>query len=152
MSGPQSQPAEALPAGAVEIAIAVVEHAGRYLIGQRPAGVPLAGLWEFPGGKVRAGETPALAAARECLEETGLAVRVGDRISQIVHAYEHARVRLHFFACTPLDASRPPAAPFRWTPAGELCQHEFPAANAGIVRFLAERAAAVSPPVMPPKE
>src|SRR5262249_17180878 len=46
------------PPRPTQIAIAVVECAGRYLIGQRPAGVPLAGLWEFPGGKIKPGETP----------------------------------------------------------------------------------------------
>ena len=52
----------------VEIAIAVVEHEGRFLIGLRPPGAPLAGLWEFAGGKLEPGETPQMAAARECLE------------------------------------------------------------------------------------
>ena len=45
-----------------EIAVAVVEHAGRYLIGLRPAGEALAGYWEFPGGKVPQGELPGEAA------------------------------------------------------------------------------------------
>src|SRR5262245_23048023 len=84
------------------IAIAVVEHAGRYLVGRRPEGVPLAGLWEFPGGKVRDGETPEKAAASECLEETGLEVHVGQAYPEVVHAYEHGQVRLSFFACTPV--------------------------------------------------
>jgi len=134
-------PPQSMQAEPTEIAVAVVEHAGRYVIGQRPDGAPLAGLWEFPGGKVRTGETPAQAAARECLEETGLVVQVGDPIAEIVHAYEHALVRLHFFACTPVDAARPPAAPFRWASAAELCQHEFPAANAAVIGLLAGRAA-----------
>ena len=56
------------------IAIAVVEHEGRFLIGQRPEGVSLAGLWEFPGGKIEAGETPERALVRELSEE--LAIRV----------------------------------------------------------------------------
>ena len=44
------------------IAVAVVRYDGKFLIGRRPEGVPLAGLWEFPGGKVHAGETPEAAA------------------------------------------------------------------------------------------
>ena len=57
---------------ATPIAIAVVLHNDCVLIGVRPAGATLAGLWEFPGGKIEAGETPNEAAERECLEETGL--------------------------------------------------------------------------------
>ncbi|MBI3839784.1 MAG: NUDIX domain-containing protein, partial [Planctomycetia bacterium] len=60
----------------VEIAVAVVEGDGKFLIGQRETGVPLAGLWEFPGGKVEPGEPAENAAIRECLEETGWLVRI----------------------------------------------------------------------------
>ena len=52
----------------VQIALAVVRHDDSVLIGQRPAGVPLAGYWEFPGGKILDDETPQEAAARECRE------------------------------------------------------------------------------------
>ena len=138
-----SQVADSRTADPTEIAIAVVEHAGQYLIGQRPAGAPLAGLWEFPGGKVQPGETPVRAAARECLEETGLVVHVGELIAQIVHQYEHAQVRLNFFACTPqgidlLHATPKPAPPFRWAPVEVLCRLEFPAANAPVVKLLTD--------------
>ena len=63
-----------------DIAIAVVEQHGQFLIGQRPADVALGGLWEFPGGKVEPGELPVNAAIRECLEETGLVVRISKLI------------------------------------------------------------------------
>ena len=51
------------PSIPVLVAVAVVEHASKVLVGRRPAGKPLAGLWEFPGGKVLPGETPEEAAA-----------------------------------------------------------------------------------------
>lgn len=120
----------------VRIAIAVVEHAGRYLIGRRPEGVPLAGLWEFPGGKIHAGETPRQAAARECLEETNVAVAVGEAYPAIEHDYRHGRVALEFFACRPLDPASPPKPPFRWVPTAELAGYEFPEANAALVAEL----------------
>lgn len=120
----------------VRIAVAVVEHAGHYLIGRRPEGVPLAGQWEFPGGKVQAGETPRQAAARECLEETNLAVAVGEAYPVVVHDYKHGRVALEFFTCRPHDPSSPPKAPFRWVPAAELAGYEFPEANAALVAEL----------------
>src|SRR5687768_4624168 len=95
-----SAPHEARP---TPIAIAVVERAGQYLIGQRPEGAPLAGLWEFPGGKVKPSETPAEAAERECREETGLDVGVERLLMRVVHQYEHGTLEIHFFACSPRD-------------------------------------------------
>ena len=118
------------------IAIAVVEHDGRYLIGRRPDGASLAGLWEFPGGKIEAGETAELAAARECLEETGLAVEVGPAFSQVVHQYAHGKVALEFFVGRPLEPEQAPKSPFRWVLAAELDQYEFPEANGGLVAYL----------------
>jgi 8-oxo-dGTP diphosphatase len=119
------------------IAIAVVERAGRYLIGQRGADVPLPGLWEFPGGKVEAGESPAAAAVRECREETGLEVAVVSLYERLVYRYPHGEVELHFFACRPIDDVQTPAERFRWVRAEELPSYEFPPANAELVKRLA---------------
>jgi 8-oxo-dGTP diphosphatase len=55
-------------------AVALVDADGRVLLAQRPAGKPLAGLWEFPGGKVNPGETPEFALVRELAEELGIDV------------------------------------------------------------------------------
>jgi 8-oxo-dGTP diphosphatase len=55
-------------------AVALVDADGRVLLAQRPAGKPLAGLWEFPGGKVSPGETPETALIRELAEELGIDV------------------------------------------------------------------------------
>ena len=55
-------------------AVALVDADGRVLLAQRPAGKPLAGLWEFPGGKVNPGETPEMALIRELSEELGIDV------------------------------------------------------------------------------
>lgn len=118
------------------IAIAVVEHHGRYLIGRRPEGVPLAGYWEFPGGKVQAGETAEQAAARECKEETGLEVAVGEPYPAVVHQYAHGKVALEFFACRPLEPEQSPRSPFRWVLAADLGEYQFPEANGGLVAYL----------------
>jgi mutator protein MutT len=124
------------PAPLIGVALAVVRHADRVLIGRRPEGVPLAGLWEFPGGKVRPDESPEEAAVRECREETGLEIRLRDRLATVEHQYAHGRVRLDFFAAEPADPERAPAEPFRWVPIVELGGYCFPPANAGVVNRL----------------
>jgi mutator protein MutT len=116
-----------------QIAIAVVERAGRFLVGQRPAGVPLAGLWEFPGGKVTPGETIEQAAARECLEETGLTVRVVEAFPIVRHEYPHGGVELYFFRCTIVEPEHLPKEPFTWLTAAELAELSFPEANRAIL-------------------
>ena len=119
------------------IAIAVVEHEGRFLIGQRPAGVTLAGLWEFPGGKMLRGETAEAAAVRECLEETGLQVEPRFAYPTHVENYAHGQVELHFIACQPAaDAPLLPRDPFRWVPRKQLADYEFPQGNRQLLRLL----------------
>jgi 8-oxo-dGTP diphosphatase len=121
----------------IAIAIAVVEHNGRFLIGQRPAGVPLGGLWEFPGGKIQLGESPEEAAVRECQEETGLAVTALSRYPEHVQQYDHGRVHLNFIACRPIESTPPaPQPPFRWVRREEIAGYSFPAGNMELLRLL----------------
>jgi 8-oxo-dGTP diphosphatase len=82
----------------VEVAAAVIERPdGSFLLAQRPAGKVYAGWWEFPGGKVEAGESTERALARELHEELGIDVRRAYPWITRVHIYEHATVMLHFF-------------------------------------------------------
>ena len=119
------------------IAIAVVEHEGRFLIGQRPEGVPLAGLWEFPGGKIQPGESPEEAAVRECREETGLAVRPDFRYPEHLQQYDHGQVQLHFIACRPADSHHTAVnPPFRWVQRDQLAEYKFPGGNDGLLQIL----------------
>jgi mutator protein MutT len=121
----------------VEIAVAVVEDDGRFLIGRRAEGGPLAGYWEFPGGKIHPGETPEQAAVRECLEETGLLVRAVRRYLEVAHDYAHAPLRLHFFGCSVVQQERPLDERFRWARADELARYAFPPGNAQLLELLA---------------
>jgi mutator protein MutT len=129
----------------VEIAVAVVERDGKLLIGQRPAGTALAGYWEFPGGKMEPGESPAQAAVRECLEESGLVIRIVGQHSVVEYAFQHGRMRIHFLLALPEKSSQPLPARFRWVPAVELADYAFPAANAALVQELSARRAAAPP-------
>jgi 8-oxo-dGTP diphosphatase len=120
----------------VLIAVAVVEHEDRFLIGRRPDEIALGGLWEFPGGKVEPGETPEDAALRECREETGLEAEIVGEFSPHVERYDHATVHLRFFGCRPRDPSQMPREPFCWVPRSSLAEYEFPAGNRNLLKIL----------------
>ena len=82
----------------LEVAAAVIQRAdGSFLLAQRPPGKVYAGYWEFPGGKVEAGEAPARALSRELHEELGIEVERAYPWITRVFAYSHATVRLNFF-------------------------------------------------------
>lgn len=118
------------------IGIAVVEHEGLYLVGQRPDDTDLPGLAEFPGGKVEAGEDPCQTALRECLEETGLEVDVVGQFPTCLHLYEHGLLELYFFQCRPRQPLKDPLPPFRWLPREQLQQLNFPAANRELLDWI----------------
>jgi len=119
----------------VPIGIAVVEHEGRFLVGTRPEGAPLAGYAEFPGGKCLVTETPEQCAVRECQEETGLHVVVNRLLERVTYSYPHGEVELSFFLCT-WDGKSAPTPPFRWVECSELPALRFPEANRTLLRRL----------------
>jgi 8-oxo-dGTP diphosphatase len=123
---------------ATRVAIAIVESGGRYLVGIRGEDGPLPGYHEFPGGKLHADELPMLGAVRECLEETGLAVKPIALMHQCRHEYAHGAVELFFVRCRPVSGSCPPAAGnFQWTSRADLAKCRFPEANAAVIAMLA---------------
>jgi 8-oxo-dGTP diphosphatase len=91
-----------------EVAAAVVERPGEFLLAQRPAGKPYPGYWEFPGGKIEPGEDAYAALVRELREEIGIEVREATPWITRVYAYTHATVRLHFFRVTRWDGEPQP--------------------------------------------
>jgi len=76
------------------VAAALIDGRGRVLIAQRPPGKHLAGMWEFPGGKVEPGETPVDALRRELLEEVGIAIETPRPLLRLRHTYSHGEVLL----------------------------------------------------------
>lgn len=114
-----------------EIVVGVMARSGRYLIGQRPAEGLLGGLWEFPGGKVEAGETHEKALVREIREELGLRATIGDKIAEVTHAYSHFKVTLHVYRCS---ADRGVPKPrihtqLKWVRKADFARYAFPKAN-----------------------
>lgn len=106
----------------------------RILISRRRSDAVLGGLWEFPGGKIEAGETPEDALIREFREELGITVTPGRRLGEIHHAYDHGRVHLlPMFCHFPPGPAQVPlnleVVDHRWVFASELCELPFPEAN-----------------------
>lgn len=82
----------------IDVAVGILMRPnGDVLLGQRPAGKPYHGYWEFPGGKVEAGEAILDALKREFVEELGVQIVSASEWCGVEHVYEHAHVRLHFF-------------------------------------------------------
>lgn len=120
-----------------QIGIAVVEHAGRFLVGTRAAGQVLAGCAEFPGGKCEPDEQSPACAIRECKEETGLQVEAVKLLHRVQFQYPHGAVDLHFWMCRPTSGSElEPANGFCWVPLAELASLPFPEANREVLAIL----------------
>ncbi|HEX6302850.1 MAG TPA: A/G-specific adenine glycosylase [Anaerolineales bacterium] len=82
------------------VTAAVIQDNGSVLIAQRPQDGLLGGLWEFPGGKLKAGEELPAGLRREIQEELGVEITVGNSLGVYRHAYTHFRVTLHAFQCS----------------------------------------------------
>jgi 8-oxo-dGTP diphosphatase len=128
------------PEAPIRVGIGLIGRAGSYLIRERPAGSPMAGFWEFPGGKCEPGESPKAATARESREEVGVEVEVGDLFHRVVHRYPHGLVELHYFRCA-TDGEPVPGSGFVWITAGDLPSYKFPEANEVVVVALGREAA-----------
>jgi 8-oxo-dGTP diphosphatase len=122
------------------VAAALFDHAGRVLIAQRPAGKALAGRWEFPGGKVDAGESEQGALRRELREELGIEVLAARPFMRLAHAYEDRDVELSLwiverFAGEPrsLDAQR-----LKWVSPAALAAEDILEADQPFITALRE--------------
>ena len=84
------------------VAVALIDSDNRVLVAQRPPGKPLAGLWEFPGGKIETGERPATALVRELAEELGIRVAEADLhpLTFVAHDYSDFQLLLLLYTCT----------------------------------------------------
>lgn len=124
-----------------DVTAAVIRRNGRILIAQRPFGGRLGGLWEFPGGKVEAGESLPQCLRREIKEELGFRIRVGDFITSIDHAYTHFKITLHAFECTVVSGEprKLGVEDFKWVRMGEMDRFAFAKTDLRIIEALKKR-------------
>ena len=124
----------------IEVAVAILIDDGKIFVQKRPENGLMPNLWEFPGGKLKNGETPEEAVVREIREELGLNVAPVQKITLIRHSYTTFRVALHAYICEILSGKKravPRAASeSRWVRPEELDQYPFPSANRRLIRLL----------------
>lgn len=124
------------------VAAALIDADNRVLVAQRPEGKKLAGLWEFPGGKVDAGERPEQALIRELREELGIEVREPclAPLTFASHAYEDFHLLMPLYVCRRWEgfvASREGQA-LKWLPVRQLRDIPMPPADEPLIPALVE--------------
>ncbi|WP_406647376.1 8-oxo-dGTP diphosphatase MutT [Aliisedimentitalea scapharcae] len=121
-------------------AVALIDVDGRVLLAQRPEGKSMAGLWEFPGGKVEAGETPEAALIRELHEELGIDTWASclAPLTFASHSYDDFHLLMPLFACRKWQGI--PVAQegqtLRWVRTNELCNYPMPPADIPLIPIL----------------
>lgn len=125
-----------------EIGVAVINNEqGKILIDRRKATGEMGGLWEFPGGKIEAGETIEACIKREVKEELDIEIKVGDRLTTITHAYKTFNVTLYVHNCQYLSGKPQPleCEEIHWVEPAQMNQYQFPQANTKIINLLQQR-------------
>jgi 8-oxo-dGTP diphosphatase len=119
------------------VAVALVDLDGRVLIAQRPPGKALAGLWEFPGGKLDPGERPEQALIRELDEELGIAVKEAclAPLTFASHAYADFHLLMPLWICRRWDGrvEAREGQPLKWVRPGKLSDYPMPPADAPLI-------------------
>ena len=114
-------------------AVALIDADGRVLLAQRPAGKSMAGLWEFPGGKVEPGETPEAALIRELHEELGIETWASclAPLTFASHAYADFHLLMPLFACRRWQGTLQPreGQALKWVRVGDLRAYPMPPAD-----------------------
>jgi len=123
----------------IEVGAGIIWRRGRVLLCKRRADAMLGGLWEFPGGKLKVGESIQECICRELMEECDLPVTVGEHLIDVTHAYSHLRVTLHLFHCRagPGRVKLLGCDAARWVRPAEIASYPLPAADVRILEALA---------------
>ena len=121
-------------------AVALIDADNRVLIAQRPEGKSMAGLWEFPGGKIEPGETPEAALCRELKEELGieLCLTCLAPFNFASHAYEAFHLLMPLYICRTWDGEIAPreGQSVKWVRAIELSRYPMPPADLPLIPWL----------------
>lgn len=121
-------------------AVALIDVDGRVLLAQRPEGKSMAGLWEFPGGKVEAGETPEVALIRELEEELGINTWQSclAPLTFASHSYESFHLLMPLFACRKWEGTPTPkeGQTLKWVRGGDLRNYPMPEADIPLVPII----------------
>jgi len=121
-------------------AVALIDRDGRVLLAQRPAGKPMAGLWEFPGGKVEQGETPEAALVRELHEELGIDTWASclAPLTFASHAYPDFHLLMPLFACRKWQGTITPreGQTLAWVRPTALRDYPMPPADVPLIAVL----------------
>lgn len=121
-------------------AVALIDADGRILLAQRPEGKSLAGLWEFPGGKVEQGETPEIALIRELQEELGINTWTSclAPLTFASHSYEDFHLLMPLFACRRWEGTPQPreGQTLKWVHARDLRDYPMPPADIPLIPIL----------------
>jgi mutator protein MutT len=126
-----------LNATALIVVAAVVEENDAFLVTRRPQGAHLAGLWEFPGGKIDPDESHVDALRREMREELDTDVDVRDLVFETTHAYPERTVALYFYRCVLKQRPRPLLGQqMQWVKRSELAALGFPPADEELIKLL----------------
>ena len=122
----------------IDVAAAAIVSDGRVLVTRRHADAHQGGLWEFPGGKVEAGETVAQALQRELQEELGISIIACEPLITVTHHYDDRSVRLHVYKVSDYDgeACSMEEQPMAWRAIADLQAQDFPAADAPVINAL----------------
>ncbi|MCK0171073.1 8-oxo-dGTP diphosphatase MutT [Aliiroseovarius sp. S1123] len=123
-------------------AVALIDPDGRILLAQRPEGKSMAGLWEFPGGKVEQGETPEAALVRELHEELGIETWNSclAPLSFASHSYDDFHLLMPLFACRKWNGTPTPreGQVLKWARVNQLRDYPMPPADIPLIPVLRE--------------
>lgn len=120
----------------IKVVAAILEKEDKILIAKKREGKPLAGLWEFPGGKIEEGETPEESLIRELMEEMNIKVRVDEYVGESIYDYGHGKViSLKGFTAEIVegDIKLTDHDEYKWVTLEEICNYRIAPADISLI-------------------